>query len=203
MYFWWFSKRFLLSILIIAFLNVFFRIWFSPCLKMHIQRVPLSVRWVHFLSFILMQTLLIWLSFFCLKAFFIWLCSWFHENSYWIQGQDVYKSAQVRDKQIYRILGQVLLCLLIWCPHKCIYNIMYFIYRHLQLQQLLFWGQQGSLMFFLWATFLIQRTYSICWTQCKPLSISPSLIGYKRLYLKEVNLLLQSVLIFFLLQTCP
>lgn len=97
------------------------------------------------------------------------LCSWFHENSYWMQGQDVYKSAQVRDKQIFRILGQVLLCLLIWCPNQCIYNIIYVMYRHLQLQQLLFWGRKGSLMFFLWATFLIQRTYSICWTQCKPL----------------------------------
>ena len=29
-----------------------------------------------------------------------------------VQGQDIYKSKQVRDKQIVRILGKVLLCLL-------------------------------------------------------------------------------------------
>lgn len=45
----------------------------------------------------------------------ICLCSWFHVNSHWVQGQDIYKSKQVRDKQIVRILGKVLLCMLIWC----------------------------------------------------------------------------------------
>ena len=56
------SNRFLMSIYIRLFMNVFPRILSSPCLKMHIHRVLLSVRlqWVHFPSFILKQILLIW-----------------------------------------------------------------------------------------------------------------------------------------------
>jgi len=46
----------------------------------------------------------------------------FSENGYansiffhWVQGQDIYKSKQVRDKQIVRILGKVLFYLLMVC----------------------------------------------------------------------------------------
>ena len=37
----------------------------------------------------------------------------YNENSYGVQGQDIYKSKQVRDKQIVRILGKVFLCLFV------------------------------------------------------------------------------------------